>query len=106
MLFFDPILSENNKRSCASCHNATQFFTDTTITTHFQFDAKNFLSRNTPTLINTVQNQLIMLDSKHNNLKNQNRDVINNQLEMGSNKEEVVKKVISCDEYKTVFKKY
>src|SRR5690606_27932637 len=27
-LFFDPVLSSNNKRSCASCHNPSLAFTD------------------------------------------------------------------------------
>jgi cytochrome c peroxidase len=106
LLFYDPILSLNNKRSCASCHKPTQYFTDTTVTTNLQFDQKNFIGRNTPTLINAAQNHLIMLDGKHINLENQARDVITNPLEMGSTEKEVLKKVMSCDEYKTVFKKY
>ena len=106
LLFYDPILSLNNKRSCASCHKPAQYFTDTTVTTNLQFDQKNFIGRNTPTLINAAQNHLIMLDGKHINLENQARDVITNPLEMGSTEKEVVKKVMSCDEYKTVFKKY
>ena len=106
LLFYDPILSLNNKRSCASCHKPTQYFTDTAVATNLQFDQKNFIGRNTPTLINAALNHLIMLDGKHINLENQARDVITNPLEMGSNEEEMLKKVLSCDEYKTVFKKY
>ena len=92
LLFYDPILSLNNKRSCASCHKPAQYFTDTTVTTNLQFDQKNFIGRNTPTLINAAQNHLIMLDGKHINLENQARDVITNPLEMGSTEKEVVKK--------------
>jgi len=33
LLFYDPILSVNNKRSCASCHKPTQYFNDTTLKT-------------------------------------------------------------------------
>jgi cytochrome c peroxidase len=106
LLFYDPILSLNNKRSCASCHKPTQYFTDTTVATNLQFDQKKFLSRNTPTLINAALNHLIMLDGKHTTLEGQASDVITNPLEMGSSREEVVKKVLSCDEYKTVFKKF
>ena len=106
MLFFDPILSGNNKRSCASCHKPAQFFTDTTVTTNLQFDQKNLISRNTPSLINSVYNHLLMLDGKHTTLENQAKDVMTNPLEMGSRENEVVKKVLSCEEYKKVFKKY
>ena len=106
LLFYDPILSLNNKRSCASCHKPTEYFTDTTVTTNLQFNQQDFLSRNTPSLINAAQNHLIMLDGKHINLENQVRDVITNSIEMGSSEEEILKKVLSCDEYKTVFKKY
>ena len=38
LLFYDPILSGNNKRSCASCHKPTEYFTDTTLATPSQFD--------------------------------------------------------------------
>ncbi len=106
LLFYDPILSVNNKRSCASCHKPTQYFTDTTVATNQQLDQKGFLSRNTPSLMNVAQNHLIMMDGKHISLENQASDVITNPLEMGSTADEVIKKVMSCDDYKTVFKKY
>ena len=106
LLLYDPILSLNNKRSCVSCHKPTQFFTDTTVTTNIQFDQKISLSRNTPSLLNIVQNHLLMLDGKHINLENQSREVITNPLEMASKEEEVLKKILSCEEYKMIFKKY
>jgi cytochrome c peroxidase len=54
LLFYDPILSGNNMRSCASCHKPTEYFTDTTNGQAFQFDKQQRLPRNTPTLINSV----------------------------------------------------
>jgi cytochrome c peroxidase len=106
LLFYDPILSLNNKRSCASCHIPTQFFTDTTVTTNIQFDQKTPLLRNTPSLLNAVQNHLMMLDGKHTTLENQTREVVTNPIEMASNEEQVLKKILSCEDYKNVFKKY
>ncbi|HUR66051.1 MAG TPA: cytochrome c peroxidase [Chitinophagaceae bacterium] len=106
LLFYDPILSLNNKRSCASCHNPATFFTDTTLSTHLNFDGQHKLARNTPSLINAVHNQLVMIDGKHISLEDQSIDVITNPDEMGSNKDEVLKKIMSCDDYKKVFKKY
>ena len=48
MLFFDPILSGNGKRSCASCHKPDEYFNDTTETTALAFNRTARLSRNTP----------------------------------------------------------
>lgn len=106
LLFYDPILSRNNKRSCASCHNPATFFTDTVLTTSLQFDGVKYLPRNTPSLLNAIHNHLLMLDGKHFNLENQIKDVLTNPIEMASTESEIVEKVMSCNEYKSVFKKY
>lgn len=104
-LFYDPILSGNNERSCASCHQSTAFFTDTVLVTSLQFDKEHYLPRNTPSLINTPYNHLIMLDGKHISLQDQTHDVMHNPNEMGSKSEEILQKVMSCTEYSKVFKK-
>ncbi len=105
LLFYDPILSGNNQRSCVSCHKPTEYFTDTTMRTSVQFDHKGFLSRNTPSLINVGYNHLVMMDGKHISLQHQTRAVITNSIEMGSDEKECLKKVLNCREYKTAFKK-
>jgi cytochrome c peroxidase len=106
LLFHDPILSGNNKRSCASCHKPNQFFTDTTVATHLSFDQQGLLSRNTPSLLNTIHNHLLMADGKHYTLEAQAKGVMTNAAEMGSQEEDVLKKVMSCKDYKVAFKKY
>jgi cytochrome c peroxidase len=106
LLFYDPILSANNKRSCASCHKPTEYFTDTTQATAFRFDRKGHLPRNTPSLINVLFNHLIMLDGKHISLQDQGSDVMHNSEEMNNNEQEMVKKVMSCKEYKNALKKF
>ncbi|MBA2612493.1 MAG: cytochrome C peroxidase [Bacteroidetes bacterium] len=106
LLFYDPILSGNNLRSCASCHKPTQYFTDTLTNTSLQFDGKNYLPRNSPSLINAQYNHLILLDGKHITLQHQTKDVITNPIELGSNEQEVLKKILSCEEYKTAFKQF
>lgn len=105
LLFYDPILSNNNLRSCASCHKPTQFFADTATSTSFALDKKTNLSRNSPTLINVQFNHLLMLDGKHLTLQEQTKGVITNSIELGSNETEVVKKILSCNEYKDAFTK-
>jgi len=105
MLFFDPILSANNQRSCVSCHDPKQFFTDTLRSTSLQFNEKEFLPRNSPSLLNTPFNHLAMLDGKHQTLQHQGKAVITNPIEMGSNENEVLEKILSCKEYKAGFTK-
>ncbi|HEX6430470.1 MAG TPA: cytochrome c peroxidase [Niastella sp.] len=104
LLFYDPILSGNNLRSCASCHKPDEFFTDTAYTSSLQFNRKDFLPRNTPSLINAPFNHLLMLDGKHISLQNQTKDVITNPLELSCTEREVMEKVMSCNEYKNGFK--
>jgi cytochrome c peroxidase len=106
LLFYDPLLSGNNKRSCNSCHKPAEYFTDTTGATSFQYDGKNYLPRNSPSLINATYNHLLMLDGKHISTQNQAKDVITNALELGSNENELVQKVLSCTEYKKAFKSF
>jgi len=106
LLFYDPILSANNMRSCASCHKPTQFFTDTTAATSLAFDGKTNLPRNSPTLINAQYNHLLMLDGKHLTLQNQTKGVITNSIELGSTEEEVMEKILSCSEYKDAFHQF
>lgn len=105
-LFFDPILSGNNKRSCASCHAPDQFFTDTIMTTHLNFNEIDNLPRNTPTLINSIYNHLLMADGKHFNLQSQAKGVMLDSTEMGSKNEELIEKVMSCKTYKKAFQKF
>ena len=106
LLFYDPILSGNNMRSCASCHKPTEYFTDTTINTALQFDRQQRLPRNTPTLINSIYNHLIMLDGKHISLQAQGKAVITSPIEMNSDEKELMRKVLSCKVYKDALKSF
>jgi cytochrome c peroxidase len=103
LLFFDPILSGNNNRSCASCHKPNQCFADTLGTANLLFDKSKALPRNTPSLVNAGYNHLLMLDGKHISLQNQIGDVITNKNEMGAELNDVLQKVLSCKEYKSTF---
>lgn len=106
LLFYDPILSGNNRRSCISCHKSTAFFTDTAISTSLQFNGKDVLTRNTPSLLNTIYNHLLHLDGKVLTLQEQAHTVITNPIELGSKEEDVLKKIMSCNTYKKAFKKF
>ena len=106
LLFYDPILSGNNERSCVSCHKSDDFFTDTSIKTAIQFNQKEVLLRNTPSLLNVPFNHLIHLDGKLLSLQEQAKTVITNPIEMGSTSEEVLNKVLKCKTYKKAFEKF
>jgi cytochrome c peroxidase len=106
MLFFDPILSGNGKRSCASCHKPAEYFTDTTVTTSLAFNETGRLPRNTPTLLNAVYNHLLMLDGKHISLQDQAKDVTTNPNEMGCDPGKIIDNVMSCETYKKAFRKF
>lgn len=105
LLFYDPILSGNNMRSCASCHKPSLCFADTIGAASLQFDGKNFLQRNTPSLTNATFNHLLMLDGLHISMLDQAKAVITSSIEMGGSEKEIVSKVMSCGEYKNRFTK-
>jgi cytochrome c peroxidase len=88
-----------------SCHKPTEYFTDTAVTSSLQYNGKDLLPRNSPTLINVVYNQLAMLDGHHISLQNQTRAVITNPIELSSDENTLLQKVLSCGEYKKAFKK-
>jgi cytochrome c peroxidase len=105
LLFYDPILSGNNQRSCVSCHQPTQFFTDTLAQTALQYDPAHRLARNTPSLLNVMFNHLIMLDGKLLDLQAQAHTVITNPIELGGVENDILAKILSCNVYKSTLKK-
>ena len=89
-LFSDPILSGNNTRSCATCHQPAKAFTDG-LQKPFALDNKTLLTRNTPTLYNSGYQTTQFYDSRSDILENQLTEVVHNQEEMkGSLKQSVV----------------
>lgn len=103
LLFYDPLLSGNNRRSCASCHKPASYFADSSAATPLAFDGISRLPRNAPSLINAVYNHLLMLDGKHISLQAQARDVISNPHELNGNEKDILSKVMSCREYRELF---
>lgn len=102
-LFYDPLLSGNTKRSCASCHKASQYFADTSWGNSLSFDGINRLERNTPTLLNIAYNHLLMSDGKHITLSQQLKGVLHSPSEMNCSDSLILKRVLSCSTYKDVF---
>lgn len=104
LLFYDPILSGNNQRSCVSCHKSKEYFADTLGASALQFNRKDRLKRNTPSLINATYNHLIMLDGAHTSLQDQTMAVIKHPEELGATEKDLVQKVLSCPDYQKIFR--
>jgi len=103
LLFFDPVLSGNNKRSCASCHNPGKAFSDG-FSKNTEFGETNLLTRNTPTLLNVIYQKAFFYDGRVYELEDQIRDVVHSKIEMQSSLEEVVNKLHGSSEYKRLFR--
>ncbi len=103
LLFFDPILSGNNQRSCASCHKPGEAFADTLLAASLRFDRGGLLPRNTPSLIDAEFNHLLMTDGKHFTLQHQAAGVISSDSEMGGDEAAVLRKIASCKIYRDGF---
>ncbi len=102
-LFFDPILSGNNERSCASCHRPEMCFSDTARATPLAFDHRGTLPRNAPSLVNADLNHLLMQDGKHISLQSQAKDVLTDPHEMSGEASAVLAKVMACADYRKGF---
>ncbi len=104
LLFFDPILSGNNQRACASCHNPNYGF-GSNIDFNVEFSSTQKLKRNTPSLLNAVFQKSFFLDGRSLQLEDQASDVLTNHKEMFATPQELVKKLQLSSEYIAYFKK-
>jgi len=104
MLFFDPILSGNNSRSCASCHQPKNGFTDGNIKS-LAFNFKGSIDRNAPTIINSGFQKSQFSDSRFHFLEDQITDVMSNSNEMHGQITEATSKIQKSEEYKNLFAK-
>lgn len=102
LLFFDPILSGNNKRSCASCHNPIKAFTDGNARS-IAMDFEGTVTRNAPTLINSVFAERYFYDMRAERIENQFEHVITSNKEFNTSYPEIASKLEQSDEYKSLF---
>jgi cytochrome c peroxidase len=80
-LFFDPVLSGNQTRTCSSCHQPDKAFTDG-LTKNMAVNGKQQLKRNTPGLINAALQPFQFYDERVNTLEEQVENVVQNKDEM------------------------
>lgn len=101
-LFFDPVISKNSVRSCASCHHPDQAFADG-MAKSLDITSEKSLGRNTPTLINAVFQSKYFWDGRTENLEHQIEDVLLNHSEMGATFEDILATLRRSAEYRRLF---
>lgn len=102
MLFFDPVLSGDNSRACASCHLPEKGFTDG-ISKSFAFGSSKELERNAPTILNAGLQASLFYDGRVAFLEDQVADVVLNPDEMHGNFETAADKMANSNEYSILF---
>lgn len=103
ILFHDPILSGNNKRACASCHNASKAFSDGRQKS-LAMDGQQTVLRNSPGLINAGFQSNFFWDLRSENMNDQIMHVILDSKEFNTTAEEMVNKLKQSNEYVTLFR--
>ena len=101
-LFYDPILSGTKDRSCASCHKPQLAFTDG-LKTALSIDQKTFLSRNTPTILNSGLQSKQFFDSRADILENQLDEVVHNSEEMKGSLQQSIRDIKENPVYSRLF---
>jgi len=102
-LFFDPILSGNGSRSCASCHQPERAFTDGQPKS-VALATGQTVARNAPTLLNAALQNAQFYDLRGVNLESQTRDVIENRDEMHGSLDEAVVRLRHRADYARQFR--
>jgi cytochrome c peroxidase len=102
LLFFDPILSANNERACASCHKPELAFTDGKAKS-VAFDFEGNVGRNSPTILNAALQRSYFYDSRVLFLEDQVVAVMNSHKEFNTSPGEIVGKLQQSNEYTTLF---
>ncbi len=101
-LFFDPILSGNGIRSCASCHQPDKAFTDGLVKNKM-INSNKTLARNTPTLLNAALQAAQFYDMRANTLEDQSHDVVQSAVEMHGSMQLSVQKLWNDSMYRKLF---
>ncbi len=100
-LFFDTILSDNGSVSCASCHTPEHGFATSD---PIAIGADGAIGdRNAPSLINTAFSESFFWDGRVDSLETQSLQPIENEKELNSSIEAVLKRLKESDHYVQAF---
>lgn len=103
LLFYDPILSSENERSCASCHSPEKGFTDQ-MPKSLATGKDGSLKRNSPTLINSVYSERLFHDMRARTFVDQMEHVLTSKDEFNSDMISLLYKLNESQEYVTLFR--
>lgn len=104
ILFYDPVLSKDADRACAGCHRPDKGFADGVSKSIARGRVGN-LSRNSPTLLNSVYGERFFHDMRARTLEDQLEHVIFSPQEFAIDWLEILKRINSSAEYRNLFKK-
>jgi len=100
-LFFDPLLSANNKISCATCHKPEFGFADTSAVSVGVGSRKG--KRNTPSVMNMASREIFFFDGRAKTLEEQAVFPIQDHNEMDIMIEKAILRVQENKKYITLF---
>jgi len=103
-LFFDPILSNDGKRACASCHQPEKGFSDQ-LPKSYAFNRDGYLDRNAPGLINAIFSTRFFHDMRASSFEDQMEHVVHNKKEFNSDYFSILNNLKQSEEYKALFTK-
>jgi len=101
-LFFDPILSSDYSKSCASCHKPEFYFADTVAFSDGVNGGKT--KRNTPSVLNMANRDLLFWDGRANSLEHQALFPIRDPNEMNLPIKEAVVRLRKNKTYSNLFR--
>ncbi len=101
LLFYDPILSANDDRSCGSCHHPDMGFSDGRALAEGAHGED--LRRNAPSLWNVAYATSLFWDGRAKSLEEQMLDPLTHEDEMGADVEEMIAQLEAIPEYEALF---
>ena len=102
LLFYDPILSANNERACASCHRPELAFTDGRPKS-LAYDGEKSIQRNAPTLLNSVFTERFFYDLRESELERQIKHVVMDAHEFSTDFITIIEKLGKSHTYQDLF---
>ena len=101
-LFYDPLLSGDSSRSCATCHKPELAFTDG-LPHSKSFSSEGRVKRNAPTLFNAALQTALFADLRATFLEDQAKDVVQNADEMHGSLAQAVRQLRTNESYRQAF---
>ncbi len=102
LLFYDPVLSQNNQRACASCHNPALAFSDGRAKS-LAYDGNSSLQRNAPGLFNVILAERFFYDLREPRIDRQFKHVVLSEDEFNTDFLQIAEKLNLSQEYQQLF---